>query len=656
MKLLLVAPCDGWEDIFRDILHEDHTTQAGFYGDEPFALEAVVREDYFHFNGFHTDADAIIARGTAVVQLRRKLRTPVIAIPQGPRNFENAARTLLTRCKPRKIAITGTNFSMLAQDGISEVDGIPVETYDIPYSIDHYQESLEQTLDMAVSAGCDAFVCGILSYKICRRRGYDSVFVTIDKNTARFALAEAKYSAYIYKSQKTRAETYRNIFNFSSDGIVSLDKNMHVSTINPAGSKMILNKHSESPDRNAAAEAELSKSSLIRMAKDGKRHTDEIVSYKDRLFSASVAPIVLNGEKGGSVIMLQDITHIQALENQIRNKIHTKGNVAKNHFGDIVGKSDIIRKTIETARDYAAADSNILICGKTGTGKELFAQSIHNQSARCKGPFVAVNCASLPENLLESEMFGYVDGAFTGASKGGKAGYFEVAHNGTIFLDEISETSQRMQVALLRVLQEKEIRRIGDNKVLPVDVRVISASNKRLDALVSEGKFREDLYYRLDVLRLNIPTLEERKEDIREIAMHFLQRFAEKNAKTVTVGEGAYLALADAKWNGNIRQLINVCERIIVTDKTGLITAAQVQSVINPEDLGEGREYSRRACARPDTMFYRGIALSPLKEAEKNRMGEALALTGGHMEKAAQLLSISRSTFYRKWKKYNSPH
>ena len=202
------------------------------------------------------------------------------------------------------------------------------------------------------------------------------------------------------------------------------------------------------------------------------------------------------------------------MENIVRTNLMKRGHTSKYDFSNIIGKSKKITETKEIARKLARSNSTLLLIGESGTGKELFAHAIHKASNKQHGPFVAVNFAALPENLLESELFGYEEGAFTGARKGGHAGLFEQAHKGTIFLDEIGDASMKIQARLLRVLQEKEVLRIGGTKIIPIDVRIIAATNKNLEDLVSAGKFREDLFYRLKVLPIRIPPLRERKEDI----------------------------------------------------------------------------------------------------------------------------------------------
>lgn len=224
------------------------------------------------------------------------------------------------------------------------------------------------------------------------------------------------------------------------------------------------------------------------------------------------------------MVSFQNVSQLQNAEKVIRKKVKNLGWTAKYTFDDIIGSSPAIRELIRKARRYAETDSDILLIGQSGTGKELLAQSIHNASDRKKGPFVAINCAALSQNLLESELFGYVDGAFTGAQKGGKEGLFEQAHTGTIFLDEIGEVPLELQAKLLRVIQEREVMRIGDNKMILVDIRIVAATNRDLNQYVRENKFRLDLYYRLDVLHLKLPTLNERGHDIGILAEYLLNR------------------------------------------------------------------------------------------------------------------------------------
>lgn len=292
---------------------------------------------------------------------------------------------------------------------------------------------------------------------------------------------------------------------------------------------------------------------------------DDYLCYSKKLnkyLIVSKKSIPIRNDYSRAIIVLRDISNIQNLENKIRGVLHKKGHVAKFRFEDIIGQSEAMNQVISQAKIIAAIDKPTFITGESGTGKELFAQSIHNSSKRSEEPFVAVNCAAFTPELLESELFGYVEGSFTGARKGGKQGLFELAHGGTLFLDEVGDTPLNMQIKLLRVLQEGEVRRIGGEEIIPVNVRVISATNKNLEELVERGDFRLDLYYRLKVFNVNIPPLRDRKKDIPLLIKDRLHKLAEadgiSNIKSVN-GELMEI-LVNHKWNGNIRELINCVE------------------------------------------------------------------------------------------------
>ena len=311
--------------------------------------------------------------------------------------------------------------------------------------------------------------------------------------------------------------------------------------------------------------------------------------------------------------------------------------IANYCFDDIIGESATIQETKKQALKYSKAHSSVLIYGESGTGKELFAQSIHRTSNRSSGPFVAVNCAALPENLIDSELFGYEEGSFTGAKKGGKIGKFELAHQGTIFLDEISELPLHLQSRLLRVLQEKEVVRIGGDQVIPIDVRIIAASNKDLLDCIENEKFREDLYYRISVLQLNIPPLQKRSEDILLLFKHFIKR----DERLFHFISNANLEpLLSYKWYGNVRELENVAERFMVLCQGEILTQESIETILIQA------LYNYHAHIPNDEED------SPSQISEENeRIQSALKKFGGNKEKAAEMLGMSRTTLWRKLKK-----
>ncbi|TEU16726.1 MAG: sigma-54-dependent Fis family transcriptional regulator [Dehalococcoidia bacterium] len=304
------------------------------------------------------------------------------------------------------------------------------------------------------------------------------------------------------------------------------------------------------------------------------------------------------------------------------------------HFENIITKSPKMQRLIELIKVVGKSNATVLITGESGTGKELAARAIHSQSSRHNKPFIAVSCAALPESLLESELFGHEKGSFTGAYTQ-KKGKFEFANGGTIFLDEVGEMSANIQVHLLRVLEEKEFTRVGGNEPIRVDLRVISATNKDLRKAIEKQEFREDLYYRLNVVNIELPHLRERKEDIPLLAEHFLNKFTAENRKEVTgFSPDAMEFLLDYDWPGNVRELENAIERAVILTKDSLITVADLPQ--------ENLSLVRLASTGKN-----------LKEVEKNHVLNVLRKTGGNYSEAARILGISRMTLYNKAKEYS---
>lgn len=306
-------------------------------------------------------------------------------------------------------------------------------------------------------------------------------------------------------------------------------------------------------------------------------------------------------------------------------------------FQGMIGKSREMERLYDTIEKVAAVNSNVLVEGESGTGKELVARTIHKLSPRSGGPFIPINCGALPENLLETELFGHTKGAFTGANEA-KKGLFDAASGGTIFLDEVSETSAALQVKLLRVLQEKEIRSVGDVITRKVDCRVIAAANRDIEREAANGRFREDLYYRLSVVTIRVPPLRERKEDIPLLVQHFIDKYRKLYDRDVEgVAEDGMKALMEYGWPGNVRQLENLMERTVILERS---------KVISKEALFPRAKWAN---AKKD------VAKSPLKsleEMEKEYIDTVLTATNWNRSKAAEILGIGRRTLYEKMNKY----
>jgi transcriptional regulator with PAS, ATPase and Fis domain len=376
---------------------------------------------------------------------------------------------------------------------------------------------------------------------------------------------------------------------------------------------------------------------------NGKKYLDEetIIYIGNRKETFSLNAYVTKDEEGninGMVTSFREMQRVYKLVNKYT------GMNARYTFEDIIGESDQIHRIIEYAKTISDSPSTVLIQADSGTGKELFAQAIHNHSNRNENGFVAINCGAIPAPLIESEIFGYDDGAFTGARKGGRMGKFELANGGTLFLDEIGEMPLDMQVKLLRTIQEGYITRVGGDKVIPVDVRIIAATNRDLLEEVGKGNFRMDLYYRLSVIPLTIPTLCDRKEDIPLLIKYFMNLKSLKlQRKIPEMSNDLYLQLLAYNWPGNIRELENFIEKFINLE--GNIDLAGVLFPIQ-----QGQNHANRNSV-PDFVTDEEELLS-LNELEHRAIVKTLAKLNHNMSQVAKSLGISRNTLYQKLKKY----
>lgn len=582
------------------------------------------------------DYDAVIARGyTAQKTLSGYQQIPTIQLSISGYDLVRAVSECCETFHPKKIAVCGFGQQMYEARTIFRFFHVDGEIYD---TIHH--EDLPKTVERAMAAGCDALVGGYSANIQARRAGLPSVVIRTGEDTILQAVNEAIRTVQQIRRERVISQMYKTIIYSSKDGLLYVDRDGIILVRNRVVRRMngdiSLMNH---PLKQVLPYLYPLFSSVMA---GGKEETGRILTIPGTktTVSASCTPVIANRELSGAVINLTDITQIQELEGQIRRKLNERGLKAKYTFQDIIHGSSIMEKTIQTARRYAASDSNVIIVGETGTGKELFAQSIHNASRRKNGPFVAINCAALPENLLDSELFGYVEGAFTGTSRGGKMGLFEQAHGGTLFLDEIGEISPAIQSKLLRALQEHQVRRIGDNKVIDVDVRILSATNRSISHLADQGLFRRDLVYRLDVLRLFVPPLRDREDDVELLFDYLLKVHCQESGVPIPLlSPDARSLLHSYPFQGNIRELKNIVERACVLCDGGCIPGRDLQNALYPRDL-EPEEVSRPS--------------SPLPAAsEPERLLQALESCGGNRTKAARLLGMDRSTLWRKLQKYH---
>lgn len=593
--------------------------------------------------------DAIIARGYTAQKTLTKYSetTPTIRVHISGYDIIRSVYECREKYHPKKIAICGLDESLSEAASVCKILGVEANVY-APVR----NQDLPQVLNKAIEDGCAALVSGYSANLLAGKMGLNSVVIQTGAAALSQAMDEAIYTVERIRHERVISQMYKTIIYSSDAGLLYVDREGIIRVRNHVARQM--NGNVSIMGKPLKMVISWLEPLFCSVMKNGKVET-RLISIPGSKITVSVkcSPVIANNELSGVVFNLTDVTQIQELESQIRRKLSERGLKARYTFDQIIHKSKEIDRVIQLAGRYAASDSNVIIIGETGTGKELFAQSIHNASKRKNGPFVAVNCAALPENLLESELFGYVEGAFTGTSKGGKMGLFEQAHGGTLFLDEVGEISMAIQTKLLRVLQERQVRRIGDNKVINVDVRIISATNKSIRKMADVGQFRRDLVYRLDVLRLFLPPLREREADVELLFVNQLQGMAKRNGQLpVKIEAGVFPLLCQYPFFGNIRELRNIAERVFVLHEGDIINAHDVHEALYPADLDMD----------PSFAISTGTGLAELTETqeqnsenflgEEERLRQALKISGGNKGKAAKLLGIDRSTLWRRMKKY----
>ena len=486
------------------------------------------------------------------------------------------------------------------------------------------EAAIEATVRQLVSEGFEAIIGCRVAFKTAGELGVEAVFLESGKTSIRTALQEAMRIVEAKRREKLQAAQLAAIIDNIDEAVIAVSPSKEVSFFNRHARRICSISPASPPDFKPA----------IAIVEAGDK--EQVTTINGNSVIARSIALEFDQAVHGKVLTLHEVTRIQASESKIRASFYQKGLYARYQFKDLIGDSEIMQQLSARARIYAGHDSNLLIYGETGTGKEVFAQSIHNHSKRSTGPFVSVNIASLPPSLLESELFGYVDGAFTGARKGGKVGLFELAHHGTLFLDEIGELAPEMQSRFLRVLQEREIMRLGDDKIIPIDVRIISATNRDLFQQTQTGSFRQDLYYRIHVVGLRIPPLRTRSEDIPLIFEHYLRRFAGQAGRTASLSSAAKELLKSCAWPGNIRQLRNLAE-VVAYGETERVDSQHIADV-----LGE-QEHTSSAS---------GFITIPESSSLKQMESEIIrALLSKHpAETVCSRLGISRVTLWRKMK------
>jgi PAS domain S-box-containing protein len=579
------------------------------------------------------DVDVIVSRGgTAQLIIESKVKIPVVEIPITGQDlaqvFHESKR--ITGIPHPKVAILAYRNMVNDIEVLSKILAIELVIYPLKTV-----EDIPAKIVEVAATNANIVVGGIKTVLLAAEKGLQTHLIRSGDFSIRSAFLEAQKIALGRKFEKERSQEFKALVDYSLEGIISINQERVIKVFNRAAERLL----------NRSAKEMLGKriDSLLNFINvetcliEGQQSIGQVIQLGAIWITFNIAPIIVDQSIIGAIITFQDVTRIQEMELRIRNEVIARKFVARYHFSDILGISPQIIESKRISQEMSFIDATVLISGESGTGKELFAQSIHNASPRKNGPFVAINCAALPQNLLESELFGYVEGAFTGAIKKGKPGLFEMAHRGTIFLDEISEMDKYGQSRLLRVLQEKQVMRLGDDKYIPVDIRIIAATNKNLLELIKEGHFRQDLFYRLKVLTITLPSLRNRSTDVKYLAQHFLQYYQRKYLKQLEITPSGYDYLANYFWPGNVRELKFFIERLVVIANEKIITEIVLQKYW--DDRESAPELANNTFEVP--------LLS-----EEDRIICALTQYNSNITQAARSLGMDRSTLYRKLKNY----
>jgi propionate catabolism operon transcriptional regulator len=573
--------------------------------------------------------DVFMSAGANGAILRQNLAAPVAIIQLD--GFSLLQALLKARAFSARVGVVMYGRTIPELDDVKAILNLEVVQYAYETTDDARRccERLRQ-------AGFEVIVGSSLVVEIAEGQGLRGL-LAYSLNGVRRGLEDAIELARLSRLESGRYQQLNGVLGNLQEAVLAVDRRHHVIAINPRMQELLNN-----PDGSLLGKAldqvapELS---LKHTMDSGAEQRSAVLRFARRDWIVNRTPIREYGEIVGAAVTLYDARVIAEADTTLRIQQRKRQAAAKYSFGDLIGDSSQFRRAISTARRFARTDLTVLIAGESGSGKELFAQAIHNDSLRAGQPFVALNCAAFPEALLESELFGHEEGAFTGSRRGGKRGLFESAHTGTLFLDEIGDMPLSLQTRLLRVLQEREIIRVGGVATIPVDVRVIAATHQPLQQMIAQRRFRQDLYYRINTLRLALPALRERPGDIALLAQALVTRSLARLGSELDAGMALaplLRLLAAYDWPGNVRELENIADRIAVY----LLQFSEADS-IDYEGLRDDCP-ELFAAAAPGHSLDVGVS--------KARLLEQLELNNGNRALAAQSLGISRSTLWR-WMK-----
>ena len=629
-EIAIITPIASMTEVARRVMQENGYTNVEIIGGDLNLWKGVEAGR----RAIDAGAKALISRGGTYELIKAALDIPVVEIKVTAFDLIASFKAAKEAGATGLIGVIGYKNVISGAEVVAEVMGLSAACFEMTEKCD-----IPAEVDGLIRRGIRVFVGDGNVQDAVARHNCKTILITSGSQAIQDAIQQAKGILYASRQQKERAQQFATIIDFVHDGIIAIDNLGLVTVFNRASEE--ITGHSKQDALGKKITDVIPETRLLRVLETEQPEIGDIQRLNDEtVIATNRVPVIVDGEVLGAVATYQDITEVQRLEQKIRIRLSEKGFVAHYNFEAIVHKSAVMSECITMAKKFAKYDTSVLILGPSGVGKELFAQGIHNCSQRRNSPFVAINCAALPESLIESELFGYVEGSFTGATKKGKAGLFEMAHGGTIFLDEISELPLTLQGRLLRVLQEKQVMRIGDNKLIPVDVRIVCATNRDLRGLVSENLFRADLFFRIAVLSVSIPPLSERVEDIELLSTHFVDEFGYRYRKCrMTLAPDAMKYLRGYVFEGNVRELQGMIERAVVICEGNEIGAHDLK----PMPGGA-------AGVQSDGYRLSFAAGKTLKSLEDEYIDYVYKTTNGSIKECSAILGIDRTTLWRRIK------
>ena len=645
---IITSPNSQFTQMVREISEEFHF--------KPVIVEAVLNEAVDRILEICRDHDvfAVISRGGTANMIKEVMDVPVLVAEAN--DFDILTSLLDATEVSSEIAyVLSSDYSI---DDLSWV----VERFKIdmrPYFFKTVDE-LSESILLARREGRGVVVSGSdKAYSISRHYGLPCILVNTGRRTMEELIRRALLIGEVRDREVRHRQQLSTSLNLVIERVFFLDADDRVSLVNDQGLELL-----GQIDESKVIGQHLWQygEGLESIIKARRHKSAQVVTFRGKTMLLHSAPVFAKEKFLGTVISLTSALEVERMEHRVRREAHSSGMVADTGFDDMEGvaAAPSMRACLARARNFAASNGTILITGESGVGKDLLAQSIHNGSNRRHQAFVAINCAALPLTLLESELFGYEEGAFTGAKRGGKPGYFELAHGGTLFLDELGLLPVHVQMQLLRVLQSKQVLRVGGRKMIPVDVRVLAATNADLAASVRDGTFRQDLYYRVNVLHVDIPPLRKRPEDVPLLAARYLPVLNRENGRSISgISPELMAAFQNYDWPGNVRELMNYLMRLVVSSpgpqlrledlEASGIDLSHVETVGGPVEIRPGHDYQYNGHVE-DGAGYLKLRPGDMESMEGEIIRWHMAKYKGNRAKVCEDLGISRTTLWKKLK------